>query len=115
VIKLGSSGASRRHAASGHGTEDAVTIPDSLPDSAHPGSAHPGIGPVDLNEAARQLELAIHDARVSFDCTGLGDLDRAHTAAITARAALDSAEYVLRTALTSRDVIAPDLDRLAEG
>jgi hypothetical protein len=110
VIKLGSSGASRRHAASGHGTEDAVTIPDSLPDSAHPGT-----GPVDLNEAARQLELAIHDARVSFDCTGLGDLDRAHTAAITARAALDSAEYVLRTALTSRDVIAPDLDRLAEG
>lgn len=81
-----------------------MTIPDSLPAS----------GPVDLNEAARQLELAIHDARVSFDCTGLGDLDRAHIAAITARAALDSAEHVLRAALTSRDVIAPDLDQLAE-
>jgi hypothetical protein len=70
--------------------------------------------PVDLNEAARQLELAIHDARVAFDCAGLGDLDRAHTFAITARVAIDSAEHLLRAALTARQVIEPDLEQLAE-
>jgi len=56
---------------------------------------------VDVTEAARQLEQAAHDARVAFDCIGLGDLDRAHTHAITARAAADAAENVLRTALAS--------------
>jgi hypothetical protein len=55
--------------------------------------------PVDIGEAARQLELAIHDARVAFDCISLGNLDRAHTNAITARAAADAAENILRTAL----------------
>jgi hypothetical protein len=40
---------------------------------------------VDLGEAARQLQQAEHDARVAFDCMGLGELDRAHTHAITAR------------------------------
>jgi hypothetical protein len=54
---------------------------------------------VDLGEAARQLQLAAHDARVAFDCMGLGELDRAHTHAITARAAADSAENLLRAAL----------------
>ena len=54
---------------------------------------------VDLGEAARQLQLAAHDARVAFDCMGLGELDRAHTHAITARAAVDAAENLLRTAL----------------
>jgi hypothetical protein len=54
---------------------------------------------VDLGEAARQLQLAAHDARVAFDCMGLGELDRAHTNAITARAAADAAENLLRTAL----------------
>lgn len=54
---------------------------------------------VDLSEAARQLELAVHDAQVSYDCVGLGHLDRAHTHAITARAAIDSAETILRVAL----------------
>jgi hypothetical protein len=71
-------------------------------------------GSVDLNEAARQLELAVHDARVAFDCVGLADLDRAHTFAITARAAIDSAEHVIRAALTSRQVIQPDMDHLNE-
>ncbi|HEY9242172.1 MAG TPA: hypothetical protein VIP48_09340 [Streptosporangiaceae bacterium] len=52
-----------------------------------------------IDEAARQLELAIHDARVSFDCIQLGELDRAHTNAITARAAADAAETLLRAAL----------------
>jgi hypothetical protein len=54
---------------------------------------------VDLGEAARQLQLAEHDARVAFDCIGLGELDRAHTHAITARAAADAAENLLRAAL----------------
>jgi hypothetical protein len=54
---------------------------------------------VDLSEAARQLQLAAHDARVAFDCMGLGELDRAHTHAITARAAADAAENLLRVAL----------------
>jgi hypothetical protein len=63
---------------------------------------------VDLGEAARQLELAIHDARVAFDCIGLEDLDRAHTFVITARAATDAAETIVRTSLGARNVIAPD-------
>jgi len=58
-----------------------------------------GSSGVDLNEAARQLELAAHDARVAFDCIGLDELDRAHTHAITARAAADAAENALRVAL----------------
>jgi hypothetical protein len=57
---------------------------------------------VDIDEAARQLELAAHDARVAFDCINLGELDRAHTHAITARAASDAAENILRTALGDR-------------
>ena len=58
-----------------------------------------GTSRVDIGEAARQLELAIHDARVAFDCIQLGELDRAHTNAITARAAADAAETLLRAAL----------------
>jgi hypothetical protein len=58
-----------------------------------------GQGDVDLAEAARQLELAVHDAQVAYDCVALGNLDRAHTYAITARAAADAAETVLRAAL----------------
>ena len=58
-----------------------------------------GTSQVDIDEAARQLELAIHDARVAFDCIQLGELDRAQTSAITARAAADAAETLLRAAL----------------
>ena len=58
-----------------------------------------GTSQVDIDEAARQLELAIHDARVAFDCIQLGELDRAHTSAITARAAADAAENLLLAAL----------------
>ena len=54
---------------------------------------------VDLSEAARQLELAVHDAQVAYDCVGLGNLDRAHEHAITARVATDAAEHLLRAAL----------------
>ncbi len=53
----------------------------------------------DLSEAARQLELAVHDAQVAFDCIALGEIDRAQTYAITARTAADAAETVLRVAL----------------
>lgn len=52
-----------------------------------------------LEEASRQLEQAIHDARVSFDCIALGEVERAHTNAITARASLDAAENAIRVAL----------------
>jgi hypothetical protein len=54
---------------------------------------------VDLEEAARQLQQAAHDVRVAFDCIALDELDRAHTHAITARVAVDAAEYALRVAL----------------
>ncbi|HZC40447.1 MAG TPA: hypothetical protein VE343_07215 [Streptosporangiaceae bacterium] len=54
---------------------------------------------MDMNEAARQLKQAAHDAQVAFDCLGLGELDRAQTHAITARAAADAAETILRAAL----------------
>ncbi|WP_344974177.1 hypothetical protein [Salinactinospora qingdaonensis] len=55
-----------------------------------------------LDEAARQLEQAIHDARVAFDCIALDALERAHTNAITARAAVDAAENVIRSELEAR-------------
>jgi hypothetical protein len=63
----------------------------SMPDTSQNG--------VDLSEAARQLELAVHDAQVAYDCVGLGNLDRAHEHAITARTAADAAETFLRAAL----------------
>jgi len=57
------------------------------------------LGPM-LQEAARELESAIHDARVAFDCIGLGEIERAHESAVTARVAIDAAvtavEAVLR-------------------
>jgi hypothetical protein len=59
-----------------------------------------GQGGVDVAEAARQLQQAAHDATVAYDCIGLGELARAQTYAITARAAVDAAEAYLRTALT---------------
>lgn len=62
-----------------------------------------GIGrDMSLEEASRQLEAAIHDARVSFDCILLEQLDRAHTNAITARAAVDAAENALRAELEKK-------------
>ena len=45
------------------------------------------------------MQQAAHDVRVAFDCIALDELDRAHTHAITARAAVDAAENVLRVAL----------------
>jgi hypothetical protein len=54
---------------------------------------------VDLDEASRQLEQAAHDAQVAYDCISLGDLEWAHTNAITACAEANAAENVLRAAL----------------
>jgi hypothetical protein len=62
-----------------------------IPDGADPGAI--------LEEAARELEAAIHDARVAFDCIGLGEIDRAHTSAVTARIAIDAAVTAMQTAL----------------
>jgi len=63
-------------------------------------------GSIDLDEAARQLEQAAHDAQVAYDCISLGDLDWAHTNAITARAEVDAAEKVLRAVLVASGDIA---------
>jgi hypothetical protein len=64
-----------------------MMIPDGL-----------GDGPM-LQEAARELEAAIHDSRVAFDCIGLGEIDRAHTSAVTARTAIDAAVTAVQAAL----------------
>ena len=48
-----------------------------------------------LEQAARELQAAQHDARVAFDCIALGDLDRAHTHALTARVEVDAAVTAL--------------------
>jgi len=64
-----------------------------------------------LEEASRQLEQAIHDAQVAFDCIGLGHINRAHTSALTARIAADAAETALRTALRDSNLPIEDDDR----
>ncbi len=51
-----------------------------------------------LQEAMRELESAIHDARVAFDCIGLGEIERAHTSAVTARIAIDAAVTAVEAA-----------------
>jgi hypothetical protein len=53
-----------------------------------------------LQEAARELQAAEHDAQVAFDCIALGEVDRAHTHALTARVAIDAAVTALTEALT---------------
>jgi hypothetical protein len=52
-----------------------------------------------LEEASRELEAAVHDAQVAFDCIALAELDRAHTSAVTARAAAEAAVTALQAAL----------------
>lgn len=67
-----------------------------------------GYDPV-LQEATRELEAAIHDARVAFDCISLGELDRAHTSAVTARIAIDAAVTAVQAALAQAST-APEPD-----
>jgi hypothetical protein len=62
-----------------------------IPDGASYGSM--------LQEAMLELEAAIHDARVAFDCISLGEIDRAHTSAVTARIAIDAAVTAVQAAL----------------
>jgi hypothetical protein len=57
-----------------------------------------GSGPL-LEEAMRELEAATHDAQVAFDCIALGEFDRAHTNAVTARTAADAAVTALQAVL----------------
>jgi len=52
-----------------------------------------------LEQAARELQAAQHDARVAYDCIALGELDRAHTHALTARVAVDAAVTALTAEL----------------
>ena len=52
-----------------------------------------------LEQAARELQAAQYDAQVAFDCIALGDLDRAHTHALTARVEVDAAVTALVAAL----------------
>jgi hypothetical protein len=66
-----------------------------IPDGANYGSM--------LQEAMLELEAAIHDARVAFDCISLGEIDRAHTSAVTARIAIDAAVTAMQAALAQAD------------
>ena len=52
-----------------------------------------------LDEASRELQAARHDAQVAFDCIALGDIDRAHTHALTAKVAADAAVTALAAEL----------------
>ena len=61
-------------------------------------------GPM-LQEAARELESAIHDARVAFDCIGLGEIDRAQESALTARVAIDAALTAVEAALKNQSMV----------
>ena len=53
-----------------------------------------------LEEAARELQAASHDAQVAYDCIALGDIDRAHTHALTAKVAADAAMTALAAAMS---------------
>ena len=52
-----------------------------------------------LEDASRELQAATHDAQVAFDCIALGDIDRAHNNALTAKVATDAAVTALAAAL----------------
>ena len=56
-----------------------------------------------LEEASRELQAARHDAQVAFDCIALGDIDRAHTHALTAKVAADAAVTALAAALSQSE------------
>jgi hypothetical protein len=64
-----------------------------------------------LEEASRELQAARHDAQVAFDCIALGDIDRAHTHALTAKIAADAAVTALAAALGQSEPGQPDAAR----
>ena len=57
-----------------------------------------------LEQATRELQAARHDAQVAYDCIALGDIDRAHTHALTAKIAADAAVTALAAALGQSDL-----------
>jgi hypothetical protein len=61
-----------------------------------------------LEEASRELQAASHDAQVAYDCIALGDIDRAHTHALTAKIAADAAVTALAAALGRPGLGDPD-------
>ena len=61
-----------------------------------------------LQEATRELQAACHDAQVAYDCIALGDIDRAHTHALTAKVAADAAVTALAAALSQPEPGQPD-------
>jgi hypothetical protein len=63
-----------------------------------------------LDEASRELQAAAHDAQVAFDCIALGELDRAHTHALTAKVAADAAVTALAAALSESELSESGLD-----
>jgi hypothetical protein len=62
-----------------------------------------------LEEASRELQAAAHDAQVAFDCIALGEFDRAHTHALTAKVAADAAVTALAAELGQPDPDRPGL------
>jgi hypothetical protein len=62
-----------------------------------------------LEEASRELQAASHDAQVAYDCIALGDIDRAHTHALTAKIAADAAVTALAAALGQPELGQPEL------
>jgi len=74
-------------------------MPESETERISPARPEPESNPT-LAEAMRELQAAEHDAQVAFDCIALGEVDRAHTHALTARVALDAAVTALTAALT---------------
>ena len=64
-----------------------------------------------LEEAARELQAARHDVQVAYDCIALGDVDRAHTHALTAKVAADAAVTALAAALGRPELGLPDDSR----
>ncbi len=64
-----------------------------------------------LEEAARELQAARHDVDVAYDCIALGDIDRAHTHALTAKVAADAAVTALAAALSQSELGLPDNSR----
>ena len=60
-----------------------------------------------LQEASRELQAAQHDAQVAFDCIALGELERAHEHALTARVATDAAVTALVAALGQPPEVSP--------
>ena len=61
-----------------------------------------------LEQASREPQAARHDAQVAFDCIALGEVDRAHTHALTAKVAADAAVTALAAALSQSKPGLPD-------